>query len=193
MTQIFNQCKEVPASEIAQREGIVLHQRGLRSWSCCPLHGEDTASLMFDEGGRWHCFGCNSGGDAVDFYSALHKTTSYEAAQAISKNYSLVYSNIPLPISPARKLRDKVEEWYRLEWNRACDIKHKAATLISAIDQKYNDSIQNDNGLLIPASFYQWVAANAAAECRLEELALSVLQDKIAMMLEEQHEHSQTC
>ena len=57
--------------DVALREGIRLRQKGSRAWACCPLHGEKTPSLCFYPDGRWYCFGCHRGGDAVDFLAAL--------------------------------------------------------------------------------------------------------------------------
>ena len=190
MTQIFERCREIAASDVAQREGIVLHQRGNRAWACCPLHGENTASLMFDEVGRWHCFGCDRGGDAVDFYASLHRVSPYEAAQALTQGYDSGSLRVPIPISPAKELQDLVEEWLRREWNRAAHIKHKAAALIDAVDMKYQDCVQQNRIFALPDGFFKLVGAKAAAECRLEELLLADLHDKVAMMVEESHERS---
>ena len=72
MQSIFDRCRGIPASEAARREGFQLKRRGSREWACCPIHGEKSASMMFDENGKWHCFGCNTGGDAVAFTAKLH-------------------------------------------------------------------------------------------------------------------------
>lgn len=38
----------------------------------CPLHDERTASLhVYPDGGGWHCFGCDRGGDVYDLAGAL--------------------------------------------------------------------------------------------------------------------------
>lgn len=190
MTQLFESCRAIPAEEIAHREGIDLHQKGSRFWACCPLHGEDTASLMFDEAGRWYCFGCNRGGDAVDLYAAMHHITPYEAAQVLSQGYDVISCAETMPVPPAKELQNAVEGWYLQEWHRACKLKHSATALIRAADKEYDDRAQQGRPYTPPSSFYKWQAAKSAAECRLEELQLADIYDKIAMMVEESHEHT---
>ena len=68
---LFKQCRSVPADMAARMPGMQVRWRGSRGWALCPLHGEKTASLMFDLKGRWHCFGCGRGGDAVDLWAAF--------------------------------------------------------------------------------------------------------------------------
>lgn len=192
MIGIFKICRRVPAFEIALKEGLHLCRRGSRYWASCPLHGEETPSLMFDEDGKWHCFGCNRGGDSVAFYAAFHGTTPYEAAKQILQYSAAVTQNNYRPTSPAIELRDRISEWYRREWNRACVLKHKASRLISIVDESYELHAKSRMPFTPPASFYKWVGAKAAAECRLESLQQADLYQKFLMMREEEHEHVQT-
>lgn len=195
--QIFDACKAISAADIARREGISLYHRGAREWACCPLHEEKTASLMFDDAGNWHCFGCGVGGDAVAFYAALHKLTAYESAKALAQTFGLVlgdgisHNYQPAPIAPAKQLMDKVEHWFQLEWNRACAIKHKAAMLMDEEDTKRDKTLAAGKFYSTPDVFYLWVAAKAEAECRLDTLQLTDVGEKIMMMLEERNEHTQ--
>lgn len=51
----------------------------------CPFHEEDTASLVIDfEKDIYHCFGCDAGGDAVDFVAKIEKTNRLQAVSKIS-------------------------------------------------------------------------------------------------------------
>lgn len=53
---------------VIENEGSSLKQKGNRFWTQCPLHPERTPSFMADpDKQRWHCFGCNNGGDVIDF------------------------------------------------------------------------------------------------------------------------------
>ena len=195
--QIFDVCKKISAAEIARREGIILKKRGTREWTCCPLHGEKTASLMFDDAGNWHCFGCGKGGDAVSFYAAMHKVTAYDAAKIIAKSFGVLpfggitHNYLPASISPARQLMTKVEEWYLLQWNMACVIKHLASALINEANTKWEEDRLADRPFFVPDDFYQWVKAEADAEYRLDMLQLSDTGERIRMMWEERHEHMQ--
>lgn len=46
----------------------IARQRGGEAWACCPFHLERTPSFKIDDGrGFYHCFGCGTSGDAVDW------------------------------------------------------------------------------------------------------------------------------
>lgn len=49
----------------------------------CPFHSENTPSFtIFKKTNRWYCFGgCACGGDAIDFYITLNKTTFIKAVK----------------------------------------------------------------------------------------------------------------
>lgn len=80
---LFQAAKAIPAAQVARDAGLRLVRRGAREWTCCPFHGEKTPSLMFDERGQWHCFGCGKGGDAAAFYAGLHHVSQADAARAL--------------------------------------------------------------------------------------------------------------
>ena len=47
---------------------VPLQKSGTRYKCCCPIHGEKTPSLvLYPETNTWYCFGCNQGGDYIDF------------------------------------------------------------------------------------------------------------------------------
>lgn len=85
----FDVARQITARQVAERAGIRMRPRGRRAWACCPLHGEKTASMMFDDTGRWHCFGCNAGGDAIDLYGALYDLTPLDAARRLAGEFGL--------------------------------------------------------------------------------------------------------
>jgi len=46
----------------------------------CPFHNEKLPSLKYyPKENRWHCFGCNTGGDSIDFFMKLKGVTLSEA------------------------------------------------------------------------------------------------------------------
>lgn len=191
MSNLFNTCKQIAAVDVASLAGIRLVRKGRREWACCPLHAESTPSLMFDEQGRWHCFGCGRGGDAVAFYAELYSVSMGEAAKQLAARYGLsgdcVYAWEPVSVPPAKRLQQMLEGWYWGEWHRACRLKHAAQ---EHIDAAYT---QGDlSAISYPAGFFQWVAARAAAECRFEQLLQADLYKRVDMMLEELDEHAQS-
>ncbi len=56
---------------------VNLQRRGARAeyFGLCPFHREQTPSFKVDTNKRrWHCFGCNSDGDAFDFIAKIEGT-----------------------------------------------------------------------------------------------------------------------
>ena len=84
MKNAFDLARSISAADVARHAGIKLIQHGSRAWCCCPLHHEKTASCCFYPEGRWHCFGCGAGGDAVELYARLHQISRLKAAQELT-------------------------------------------------------------------------------------------------------------
>ena len=84
---LFARCRGIETARVARDEGIGLSRRGARLYCRCPFHGERTPSLLLDERGSWHCFGCGRGGDAVAFYAGLHRVGPYTAARDLAARY----------------------------------------------------------------------------------------------------------
>lgn len=79
-SNVFEACRDITAAEVAHHHGLRLTRRNGRLWTCCPLHGEQRPSLLMDARGRWHCFGCGRGGDAVDLHAQLRGISLHQAA-----------------------------------------------------------------------------------------------------------------
>ncbi|MDO5727680.1 MAG: DNA primase, partial [Bowdeniella nasicola] len=51
----------------------------------CPFHDEKTPSFTVrPHVGRWHCFGCGEGGDAIAFVQQLHGMSFVEAVEHLA-------------------------------------------------------------------------------------------------------------
>ncbi len=83
MASLIQQAKQIPASTIAEQQGIFLKKRGSRYWACCPLHTEKHASMCFYPNGSWHCFSCEAGGDSVALLAILKHISMNDAAKEI--------------------------------------------------------------------------------------------------------------
>lgn len=82
---LFTQCRNIPADMAARALGVFIHHGGGRGWALCPLHEEHKASMMFDKAGRWHCFSCGRGGDAVDLWAAVKGMAPADAAAELGE------------------------------------------------------------------------------------------------------------
>lgn len=59
-----------------------LRKSGERYLGRCPLHDDKNPSLtVYPEDGRWWCFGCNLGGDVIDF---IEQTMGLDTREAIN-------------------------------------------------------------------------------------------------------------
>ena len=64
--------KEYPILDLFSPEKIKKTRD--RSFCCCPIHGEKTASFcVYHNTNTFYCFGCHKGGDSVAFIQALHQ------------------------------------------------------------------------------------------------------------------------
>ncbi|MEW6080845.1 MAG: CHC2 zinc finger domain-containing protein [Bacillota bacterium] len=70
-----------------------LRRRGSRWSGVCPFHPEQAPSFVVFEDKRFHCFGCQAHGDAVDFVSTLLGISSLEAAKRIGVDFGLLRSS----------------------------------------------------------------------------------------------------
>ena len=73
---VFEAVKQnVTTRQAAELYGIRVGRNGM---AVCPFHNDKNPSMKLDR--RFHCFGCQADGDAVDFVSRLFGLPSKEAA-----------------------------------------------------------------------------------------------------------------
>lgn len=124
----FERCRGLSSADVAARGGLSLHRKGARQWACCPFHGEKTPSLCFYPDGRWYCFGCHAGGDAVDFLAALQGIDRLQAARTLAGESLPRRILRPARHRPAPFLTQADEDGFT--WTRLCRIRHEAAEII---------------------------------------------------------------
>jgi len=87
---VFDSAKTVTALECAEKyTSERMTRKGRKTWCCCPIHGEKTASCSFDENGRFYCFGCHAYGTSIDFVAALFGMSATDAAHKICADFGL--------------------------------------------------------------------------------------------------------
>ena len=84
---LFARCRGIETARVARDAGIELIRSGARLYCRCPFHGERTPSLLLDERGSWHCFGCGRGGDTAAFYAGLYGVGPISAALLLRNKY----------------------------------------------------------------------------------------------------------
>ena len=77
---LFQRCRGIDPAMVARDAGITVTRKGNRNYCLCPFHAEGTPSLLLDERGSWHCFGCGEGGDVFSF---IMKTEDFNFPEAV--------------------------------------------------------------------------------------------------------------
>ena len=84
---LFQRCRGIDPAVMARDAGITVTRKGNRNYCLCPFHAEGTPSLLLDERGSWHCFGCGRGGDTAAFYAGLYGVGPISAALLLGQKY----------------------------------------------------------------------------------------------------------
>jgi DNA primase len=67
-------------------EHVALRASGARWVGLCPFHSEKTPSFYVSPAfGRYHCFGCDTSGDAIDFLRAVEHLDFVEAVERLAE------------------------------------------------------------------------------------------------------------
>ena len=77
----------VSARAAAEYYGIKVSRNGM---ACCPFHPDKHPSMKLDQ--RFHCFGCQADGDAVNLTAGLFGLGNYEAAVKLMKDFNIDHS-----------------------------------------------------------------------------------------------------
>lgn len=92
-----------------------------REWiGCCPFHADRSPSFtIFDNGQRFHCFGCNASGDVLDFVQRAYRVGLPEAARMLAGgDVPLIETASPSGFSDTEKRHDNGKV-ARAIWQRA--------------------------------------------------------------------------
>lgn len=96
-----------PLSEMLEKCGHSIRRSGGALFTCCPFHEEKTPSCRVDdETGKFHCFGCGAGGDAIDFWQRHRGITIQDALGELASMAGVIpggYTPAPAarPVKPA--------------------------------------------------------------------------------------------
>ncbi len=66
---------------------VTLTRRGNNYWACCPFHMEKTPSMSIKEDGQFFkCFGCQEGGNVINFVRKIEDVDFVKAVEILAKN-----------------------------------------------------------------------------------------------------------
>lgn len=81
----------ITVSQAFEQYGFEVNRGG---FIVCPFHSEKTPSLKVYAGDtKWKCFGCNEGGDIVDFVMKLFNINFQQAIVRLNNDFSLGLTN----------------------------------------------------------------------------------------------------
>ena len=90
----------VTARNAAERYGIHVNRNGM---ACCPFHSDRHPSMKLDT--RYHCFGCQADGDAIDLTGRLFGLEPVDAVKKLAADSGISYEE-----PKKKKRRKKVEK-----------------------------------------------------------------------------------
>lgn len=86
---VFEAVKQnLTTRQAAEMYGIQVNRHGM---AVCPFHNDKNPSMKVDK--RFHCFACQTDGDAVDFVSRLFGLPSKAAAMKLADDFGISYDN----------------------------------------------------------------------------------------------------
>ena len=89
----------VTARGAAEMYGIHVNRNGM---ACCPFHNDRHPSMKLDT--RFHCFGCQTDGDAIDLTGRLFGLAPGDAAKKLAEDFGISYEE------PKKKKRRKKDQ-----------------------------------------------------------------------------------
>ena len=108
---VFEAVKQnVTTRQAAELYGIPVSRNGM---AVCPFHNDKNPSMKLDR--RFHCFGCQADGDAVDFVSRLFELPIKDAAMKLADDLGIVYDNRQKPTVKPHIREPTPEQKYRQE------------------------------------------------------------------------------
>lgn len=110
-----------PIADVIRAHGVELRRSGRRYIGRCPFHSDDRPSfVVYPDTRSYHCFGCRSGGDVLDFIRQARDLGFKEAATYLGE-LAPAEGTIPArPTSPSKPRRLTVDD--RLILTAACEI-----------------------------------------------------------------------
>ena len=92
-TEFIEQIKDRNRIEDVMRSYVTLKRAGRRLVCLCPFHSEKTPSCtVYTDDGTFHCFGCGTGGDVINFIRKIENLEYIEAVRFLAQR-----AGLPMP------------------------------------------------------------------------------------------------
>jgi DNA primase len=87
-----------PIADVIAAHGVALRESGTHLVGHCPFHEDEHPSfVVYPETRSFYCFGCNAGGDVIDFIRRAYNLSFRDALERLSDGQSPQVSNPPRP------------------------------------------------------------------------------------------------
>ena len=96
----------VTPKQAAQTYGLRIQRNGMCR---CPFHNDRTPSLKFYDD-HYHCFGCQTTGDVIDFVARYFGISPYEAAKKLAEDFGVDPNVHVALLKPKRSYLEKFRE-----------------------------------------------------------------------------------
>lgn len=178
---LFEAVKQnVTTRQAAERYGIRIRRNGM---AVCPFHNDKNPSMKLDR--RFHCFGCQADGDAVDFVSRLFGLPSKEAAMKIADDFGISYDSRQKP-SIRPKIREPTpEQKYQQEENHCYKVLSDYFHLLRKWEKQY--APQRTDEVWHPL-FVEALEKKSYIEYLLDILLYDTPEEKKALVAEQRKE-----
>ena len=138
---LFEAVKQsVITRQAAERYGLNVNRNGM---AVCPFHNDKNPSMKLDR--RFHCFGCQADGDAVDFVSRLFELPSKDAAMQLADDLGIVYDNRQKPTVKPHIREPTPEQKYRQEEMHCYKVLCEYFHLLQKWEQQYAPQTPEDD------------------------------------------------
>src|SRR3972149_1195971 len=109
MTDIEEIKQRIKITDLCVKQGMRLIKRGKNYVGLCPFHNEKTPSFTInDDENFYKCFGCQAGGDVIEFYKELFRL-DYATAIKELKSLAGLDSSEPVHYNKQRSAPKKAE------------------------------------------------------------------------------------
>lgn len=138
---VFEAVKQnVTTRQAAELYGIPVSRNGM---AVCPFHNDKNPSMKLDR--RFHCFGCQADGDAVDFVSRLFELPSKDAAMKLADDLGIAYDNRQKPTVKPHIREPTPEQKYRQEEMHCYKVLCEYFHLLQEWEQQYAPQTPEDD------------------------------------------------
>ncbi len=138
---VFEAVKQnVTTRQAAELYGIPVKRNGM---AVCPFHNDKNPSMKLDR--RFHCFGCQADGDAVDFVSRLFQLPSKQAAIKLANDFGIVYDSKQKPTIKPHIREPTSEQKFKQEEKHSYQVLCEYFHFLQKWEQQYAPQTPEDD------------------------------------------------